>query len=136
METKNDLVFTGMAVLGRLYSKDPKEQADTIALMLMDKYDDALEAAFVYTHGEKGKSMGADLKEQYRLTLQAAINQEADKMTKESQEAACEKFMGNQEPHALGTVAELALKYGVSKTEIRKLKRDGKLEDFVNERAD
>ncbi len=136
METKQDLVLTGMSVLGRLYSKDPKKQADTIALVLMGEYDDALEAAFVHTKGEKGRGMGAQLKEQFRATLQQAINKEADRMTKKTQEEACEKFMGNQEPHALGTVTELSEKYSVSKTEIRRLKRTGELEAFVNERSD
>jgi hypothetical protein len=125
-----------MSVLGHLYSPDPTEQANTIAMVLMGKYDEALEAAFVHTHGEAGEGMAAQLKEHYRSTLQDAINQEADKMTKQTQEEACEKFMGNQEPHALGTVAELALKYDVSKTTIRKHKRDGTLEAFISERAD
>jgi len=134
METNADLVFTGMAVLGRIYGGTPDDQAYTIALVLMGKYDDALEAAFVHSHGELGKGMGAELKEQYRKHLQIAINNEATRLEQVSQQEACEKFMGNHEPHALGTTAELAEKYGVSKKAIRKHKQAGTLEAFINER--
>jgi len=136
MGDKHDQVLVGMSVLGRLYSNDPDEQADTIALVLTGKYDEALEAVFVHTHGDNGKGMGAELKEQYRKHLQIAISNEADRLTEKQQQEACEQFMGNHEPHALGTVAELAEKYGVSKAAIRMHKREDTLEEFINERAE
>lgn len=130
------LVMTGMMVLGKLYSPEPDEQANTIAMLLMGKYDDQLTAAFSHQHGEEaGPKMAAELKEEFRRTLQYAIDKEATKLAHNAQQDACEKFMGNHEPHALGTTAELAEKYGVSKKQIRKMKQAGILEGFINERG-
>jgi len=127
-------VATGMVLLGKLYSNNSDEQATTIAYLLMGTYDEELAAAFSHVHGaEAGIKMVAELKETYRQTLQIAINNEADKLTSRRQQEACEKFMGNHEPHQLGTVNELAKRYNVSKAEIRRLKQSGKLEEFVNE---
>lgn len=131
-EVNHSHVMTGMLVLGKLYSPDPDEQANAIAHVLMGQYDDALEAAFVYTHGDEGKGMAAALKEEYRQTLQKAIDDEATRLEQEKQQEACEQFMGNQEPHTLGTTAELAERYNVSKKQIRKMKQDGTLQEFIN----
>lgn len=133
-EVNHSHVMTGMIVLGKLYSPDPDEQANTIAMTLMGKYDEELQAAFTYTHGESGEGMAEQLKEQFRRTLQKAINDEATRLEQEKQQEACEQFMGNQEPHALGTTAELAERYSVSKKQIRKMKQDGTLQEFIDEK--
>jgi hypothetical protein len=136
MDSNYDQILIGMSVLGRLFAGSDLEKADTIALVLMGKYDDALDAAFMHTHGEVGRGMSEELKEQYRKHLEMAINNETDKQREISQQEVCEKFMGNNEPHALGTVAELSEKYGLSKSAIRTHKREGTLEAFISERAD
>ena len=127
-------IAVGMMILADLYSSDEDVQANTIASVLMGKRDTELEAAFRFTHGEAGKDMVEQLKEQYRNVLQQAINQETTRLEQERQQEACEKFMGNHEASPLGTIAELAEEFNMSKKQIRRLKSQGRLEEFVNER--
>ena len=128
------LVATGMMILGMLYSPDSDEQANTIAHVLIGKYDDEITAAFAHHYGEEeGPKMLGELKAEFRKALQFAIDQEAIKHAYKRAEEAMEQFMGNHDPHPLGTVAELSEKYNVSKKEIRRLKQAGQLEAFINE---
>jgi hypothetical protein len=135
-ERNYSLIATGMVAIGMLYSTDPEEQANTIAQVLLGKYDDEIAAAFAYHHGdEAGTKMLTELKDEFRKTLQFAFDKEADRLKAQQVEDAAEQFMGNHEPHPLGTVSELSEQYNVSKKEIRRLKQSGQLEAFVNERT-
>ena len=78
--------------------------------------------------------MVAEIKDSFRAVLQKAIDNESARLMQQQQEEALEKFMGNHEPHPMGTVADLAEEFGISKKHIRRMKQDGTLEDFINER--
>lgn len=133
MNKDHELVSEGAVILAKLYSPEPIEQANTIANVLIGKHDDAIVAGFAHFHGEEaGQRMLDELKTEFRSALQFAISKEVKEHDRIRAEEAAEQFMGSHEPHALGTVAELSEKYGVSKKHIRKLKQSGGLEDFIN----
>ena len=135
-EIDHKAVMVGMIILGKLYSANADEQGNAIAGLLIGEYDHELTHAFAYKSDmETGIKQLAELKDAFRKTLQMAINQEAERSQRRAAYEACEKFMGNQEPHALGTTAELAEKYSVSKKQIRKMKQDGTLEEFINAKS-
>ena len=125
------LVFQGMLYLSDLYQGEDEVKAKTIGHLLIGDIDDEIKAAFTHVHGEEAGALMLDqIKDAFRELLQYAI----DKETERQEDERCEKFMGNHEPHELGTVAELSEEFGVSKKHIRRLKQQGRLEEFVNER--
>jgi hypothetical protein len=81
------------------------------------------------------------LKPRMQRLLSEAINSEIEaenremqaKITKLQNEMLAQMRKTHQ-PHQLGTVNEIAQKYGISKSEVRRLKSEGKLEEFVQER--
>jgi len=132
------LVAIGMMVLGMLTdTDDPQVQGAAIAKMLTGAHDESLIAAFEHVEdSDAALQTLVELKDSYRKALQTAIDEawkDKDTQGKVSAEEAVDKFMGNNEPHILGTVTELAEKYGISKSNIRRLKREGQLEAFIDD---
>lgn len=77
-------------------------------------------------------------KDNLRVLLQRAVDElahEHDRISKADTARIRRELLkavhDSNKPHHLGTVAELAAKYGVSKSEIRRRKRDGTLNELI-----
>lgn len=78
------------------------------------------------------------LKDFFRSNLSRSLEQAAEEDRKERERRQAKlkaeidaQFRANQAPHAQGTVAELAAKFGVSKSEIRRMKAVGTLDSWL-----
>lgn len=67
----------------------------------------------------------------FKNSLVSAMNKEIELMEKEANRKRLEEFRKMNQPHALGTVAEIATKYNISKGEVRRMKAEGTLESYV-----
>jgi hypothetical protein len=71
----------------------------------------------------------------YKRKLRAIVESEIARFDKEQkakvEKHIQEKLQERNKPSAFGTVSELAEKLKISKSEVRRLKASGKLEDFV-----
>ncbi len=79
-----------------------------------------------------------NLKQMVRGHLQIAANQAARREERnefyrkqEAKKTAARSFKAQHKASDLGTVSEIAGKYGLSKKKVRELKRDGKLEEYI-----
>lgn len=52
----------------------------------------------------------------------------------EKQQTVKEELKASNAPSEFGTVSEIAAKYGISKSEVRRLKQAGELESFIKEK--
>jgi DNA invertase Pin-like site-specific DNA recombinase len=71
------------------------------------------------------------IKNHFRGVVQE-IFRTADEADRQADQARHQEMLNqmrkNQQPHEMGTVAEIAAKYGISKSEVRRRKADGTLE--------
>ncbi len=92
---------------------DPKEEED-------------LNNTVVLEHLEK-------IKAHIRHSIQVMFNEEAEQVKKDKYQTFRKQMVENTKPHAEGTIAEIATKYGISKSEVRRLKTEGILDSFIDE---
>lgn len=139
MTTIHD-AFIGLSVIGNAFGKDGPE---VWPFILSGHYDKELKAAFhIRTRGVdvelnlEDEGLNAHLnvfKRQIRNAVQgiidAAVREEAANAVKLRQQ-----IMNNlHSPSEFGTIAELVEKTGLSKSQIRKMKREGTLEQYLSE---
>lgn len=118
---------------------------------LLGEYDNILKSAFFFKENfRKPNSIEElnacvpaqtaldNLKKIVRGHLQMAATQAArqeERAEKQRQYQAKKdaesNFKAQHQASELGTVSEIAEKYGISKKKVRELKRDGKLEDYI-----
>lgn len=79
-----------------------------------------------------------NLKQRVRGHLQMAFNQSTRReesndflRQKEAIKKATNSFKAQHKASELGTVSDISEKYGLSKKKVRELKRDGKLEEYI-----
>jgi len=130
-------IFLGLAIFGDSVNlRDPT----TAALMLTGRYDDTLLKTFFWVSHKR-----EPINEEYRTNaecmrmLEAAkdrirsdiqyVFRMAEAEERESKGRAFEALRGqlrtSNRPHDLGTVAEIAAKYNISKSEVRRRKAAG-----------
>lgn len=76
-----------------------------------------------------------NFKSQIRMSIQLIIDREGLRHQEKialSQQLVRHELRKSNMPHELGTVSEIATKYGISKSEVRRRKADGTLEEFLN----
>ena len=128
----------GMRLIGSMI-EDPM----ILAAILAGVHDEALLcAAFFKFHGKYVESEEdlkdptsvfgvSHLKMRIRREIQFAID-DAEAREKETQVAArLEKMRERNSPSALGTTAEVAKKYGLSKAAVRKMRAEGTLDQLL-----
>lgn len=131
------LIAKGMAILSNLLSTNDVIKGDAVALVIGNQCDDELMAAFCHGESEHEAAITLTvLKSALRKELNDAINTKWISNPKMVQsELAAVTIMSNNQPHELGTVAELAAMFKVSKSQIRKLKQSGELEAFIKDNS-
>lgn len=120
---------------------------DIVAFVLTGHYDDILLETFYFTSSRKiskngehnqdetAKSCLNNLKDRIRNTIEFVFR-EADLLDQQKRALAHQQLVHelaqSNKPHDLGTVAEIAARYNISKSEVRRRKADGTLEDYLN----
>ena len=140
--------FSGLAYLGQAIG--PQWDPTIRTWIIMGKYDLELSCALFYQKNGFNRSDATELevmeesqealkrmKNWLRDLLQNAINAEMRQMELEMKQNFANLVAQQKEaqkPHAAGTVSEIAAKFGISKSEVRRLKADGKLDEFIQQR--
>lgn len=133
MENFITKAMLGLAIVG-------ESSVQTATLVLTGHYDLELKCAFFFTFMKKSAQTEAELeipevllplerlKNLYRSDIQAIF----DHAAKLDREALLKQLKDSNKPHEMGTVAEIAAKYGISKSEVRRRKTDGTLHELKN----
>lgn len=136
--------MTGMYVLGLALGPTSASEkcANAMAMILVGQYDFELKCAFYFQQLRKSAETEAELeqpevlrvleqvKRDIRAVVQAIINaaaREDELQANQKKAAVVAKIADAEKPHELGTVAEIAAKYGISKSEVRRMKAAGTL---------
>jgi len=129
--------FTTKTLVG--FSIIGKMNMSNVAFLLMGQYDLEMKCAFFYTHMKKPPTSLEDLevpevletlerfKDMYRKDVQMIFAQAA----KEDKHQLLDSLKNTNKPHEMGTVTEIALKYNVSKSEVRRRKLEGTLAELA-----
>jgi len=118
----------GLAAIG-------SSSMENVAFILVGRYDLELKCAFYVSYMKKNAEKIEDieipevleslecLKNLYRRDIKAIFDQaaELDKVD------LIARLKESNKPHEMGTVSEVAAKYGISKSEVRRRKLDGTL---------
>ena len=137
----------GLSVLGSAVG--PLADGTAMAFIMMGKYDLELSCALYYkAHGYPDATLTQEqlladvetkqalenIKDWIRKGIQNIFDTASKHMElqiKEDLANLVAQQKAAQLPSVYGTVAEIAAKYKISKSEVRRLKADGKLEEFV-----
>jgi hypothetical protein len=135
-------VFTGLSIIADCIDF---RKPEVVAFALAGHFDDELLAASFYVAHHK-ESVGDEYKTDVRAAsnvanikdhIRAQINhifREADREEQMARDAAFARvrneLKNRNQPHAQGTVAEIAAKFGISKSEVRRRKADGTLDEL------
>jgi hypothetical protein len=110
-------------------------------MVLIGQHDEYLKHAFYYVKYKKtydGEGPIVDLhsiemlelvKNQIRRGIQSLFQEES----KQNLSALRAKLSETNKPHELGTVAEIAAKYNISKSEVRRRKAEGTLSELTTQ---
>lgn len=143
----NAAAFFGLGIVGTALHPELPGYGTTIAAILTGQHDRALHCASHITLKKPTPSSFEEvendpavighvenIKNYLRRLVQgifdAAMSEERHRMDAQ-RNALLAKLKTTNKPHVLGTVAEIAEKYGLSKSEVRRLKAQGTLEDFI-----
>ena len=152
METKSEIkeismtsVMIGFSMIESIFSL---QNPEIVAFFLNGQYDDDIIPSFFYkVHDRLPESIEeAQQCESTMLGLnnlkyyvRAKINQleQQEKSIKQAESRIKERevkqnFKAQNNVSEFGTVSEISDKYGLSKKQVRELKRDGKLQEFIN----
>ena len=134
----------GLSILGIALEGTPSA-ASQIAFILMGRHDYELKCGFHFQHFREAPTSDADLeKPEVLLLLERTKNYFRDYVQNIFNEAArqdqleqankrkelLKQLRNSNKPHEMGTVAEIAAKYGISKSEVRRRKADGTLHEL------
>jgi hypothetical protein len=114
---------------------------DTVSLIVVGHYDLPLKCALYQVGMKTGKAPDtvADLetpqvlfgleriKDHYRVLIRKIFEQ----AEQQDHEALLATLRKTNQPHEMGTVSEIAIKYGISKSEVRRMKANGTLESLA-----
>ncbi len=142
-------VMIGFSMIESIFSlRNP----ETVAFFLSGQLDDKIIPSFFYkVHERVPKSIEEaqqcestilglnNLKEYTRAKIQQGIKEleQQEKSLQRSEARIKERevkqnFQAQNNVSEFGTVAEISEKYGISKKQVRDLKRNGKLQEFIN----
>lgn len=119
---------------------------EIVAFVLAGYYDDILLETFYYTANHKLSTKGEhktdrnasfcliNLKDRIRDCIHHILH-EADRQDRVNRELALARLKAelcqSNKPHEMGTVAEIAAKYNISKSEVRRRKAEGTLNELI-----
>lgn len=127
--TKSTMV--GLSVIGN-------SSAQTVAFILAGRYDFEIKCAFYYAHMKKNAQKIEDLevlvvvntlerlKNLHRKDIQAIFEHTAAVNKVE----LMSRLKDTNKPHEMGTISEIAEKYGIPKNEVRRRKLNGTLHEL------
>lgn len=122
-------ILAGYAVFGVVMGMErsigDKEYATIASEVLLGKYDEHLLLSFRHSGFEDPELALRELKADVRGLIQEAF----DRL---NEHAAQRRMVEINQPHAAGTTAELAEKLGVSKSEVRRMRAAGTLDQALN----
>ena len=141
-----DKVLLGLSLIGTAV---PRSRADVQQwpLILMGSFDHPIKVACYYQSKQVLPSKDEDLeiaealngleflKRTIRLQIENAIRHLEMGVERErvrEHERLLKDLRAHAKPSEFGTVAEIAQKYGISKSEVRRRKADGTLAAFIN----
>lgn len=131
-------MMTGLAVLGDAMRLSP----NAVAAVITGRLDTELKCALYMRQSLSYPEVEADidhpevlaalerLKEMLRAPIRRAFELEAERIQLEKQEERLARFRSANQPHEMGTVAEIAAKYGITKAEVRRRKAAGTLHEL------
>lgn len=142
-------VFIGLSFLGRTLKPITKEDFELIALVLTGHFDDELKCAiyhkFIQLNG--GDETGVvnydtpevqEKLEEIKSILRARIQNTFKELHYQSEQQKRLDLIKlqvqhkqNKQPSEYGTVSEIAKRYNLSKSEIRRAKTEGRLEELI-----
>lgn len=141
--------FFGLGIVGTALHPDRPGYGATVAAILTGQHDRAIKcashltlkkptpASFEEVENDPAVSGHVEnIKNYLRRLVQGIFDQamREERMHMDAQRSALlAKLKTTNKPHVLGTVAEIAEKYSLSKSEVRRLKAQGTLEQFINE---
>lgn len=135
-------LFTGYSIIGDLNTNFPiilsgecdyelKVCSYHTIYKKMPENNDFLEDKEVIAHIEKLKkflNIGVNI-ELRKIEREEAIREKRNKKIQDIERR--KKFQETQKPSEFGTVSEIAEKYGLSKKQVRKMKQNGQLEEYI-----
>lgn len=143
------IVFRGMYILGSSANVVDEESAMLAPMVLMGKYDKELKY-FLYwretktcpqTEEQAGTPVILEMLERakgyIRWRLQSLIDREQDQYHREREQNfknMVSEMRDSSKPHPFGTVAQLATRFNVSKSEVRRMRTAGILDKFISEK--
>lgn len=143
-------VMLGMNILGSCAVIDDKQSAEIATFVLTGKFDKELLHLAYWRENAKAAENDELLKDpKYHAILERiksfiryqiqGIFDAADRHDREQQREMFTQMVADMKdsskPHPMGTVAQLATRFGVSKSEIRRRRTDGTLNDFIMEKT-
>lgn len=125
--------MTGLSILGSLNPQN-------VAFVLVGEYDEYLKHAFYFVTYKKAHvgdepisdPLVLDQLEHVKDQLRRGIQQLFEEDARQSFANLRAKLNETNKPHELGTVAEIAAKFNISKSEVRRRKADGTLSELIN----
>jgi len=148
-QVKTPSPLMGLTVLGCVgkfcLGVADKQDVEMSMHVLTGRFDDDIRALLAMNpdiSGPFGNTTVEVVKERIRQAVQGIFEQadEEERNRRILQQEALRlqlqtEFLQHNQQHPLGTVAQLATKFNVSKGEIRRRKQDGTLDSWINERS-
>lgn len=144
------LAMTGMSLIGQALQFRNQDDVQVATFIIMGHYDKYLKCASFFTSKLKIDGQLPKTEEELEVPevlvhveriknhIRGLIQQvfrEAERYDQAISQAKKEELLAklreSNKPHTLGTVAEIATKYGMSKSEVRRHKADGTLESVI-----
>jgi len=138
-------VLQGLSIIGTAMGDpgtSPQDEATAMVMILTGQIDDDLRNVLFFQINGHAASLPSDLvdseverrlnqlKDFVRAKVQRIFDcaaQEDEQKRKENLERTRQELAASNQPHELGTVAQIAERFGISKSEVRRLKAAGLL---------
>lgn len=144
VRSPSEKVLIGLAIYGDIapalvFRKFSERQIEKMTFVLQGMYDDYLNHAFYHTVHNIVPPAGTnfnnpeilDRLENTKDRIRSIFQKMIDDGIKAEYQCVIDAMKNTNKPHPQGTVAELATRFGVSKSEIRRMKSDGTLDQFI-----
>lgn len=144
----------GLSAIGAMADTDPQRSATAMVQILTGEVDEALRHVIVFQRTGRQNATPEELRDEdvthtleqikantrqiVQRIFEAAAQEAAEEDRRERElnlEQVKAELRASNKPDPLGTVAELASKYNVSKSEIRRLKAAGESHTLVKDRT-
>lgn len=140
-------MFVGMSAMGAAFMLSTPEEAQIATFVLLGKYDEEIRL-FLYWRdkGQLPQKPEEILVDQYteqleklKSVIRLKINNIFNRAERQDQQervlqrqALVHQMKQRSQPHRAGTVDELSKRYNVSKSQIRRLRTENRLDQFID----